>query len=540
MSGNDEIIKVSINAPSLDNSDQGSMELAINDGFQYVKIGDEDRNAQLPLYKKFLSSGEVNKMVDLNGLSRTNFISGKVADRNESIDIGGDYSRGNTSMVLAKNFKVGRLTGLRFRLFEIDEITVGNRPNNGVNFDHHLITNYSSVAPKVAIYTPVFKDDGSLHVDNFICTAYANFVGIDTDGSGLYTVQSIGGDNFIEIPGKWLTTNNCTLAFSFLSSTGATVETNVVPKSNSNFRGNNRAIVGLRGLPRSSNDNMSYICYPTDSNNFNTNGARNSGENRILDFDYIIDVDLVEEFIGSNAGNHHLNISDVKALNSMKYNAPSINITNYNRKNTAAKKVFISHSSLTRNNIFSITGEKISSIQIPFTSTTDGNDYENGSTMKNGDFDGGGSLWHTNRVVWIWQGEGTPDDLIADDDDTNILNGWIKSNEIIVFSYFETPNIYNITFGSDGIEYKGKGLWISAHRPSEDRQGNNTLAVHYYENDSGKYSYNSLDKIYSTHTTAGFNATANIKVNFTYNLRSDWFDYIEASINELRSLINGN
>ena len=109
---------VYIDAPSLDNADQSKF-LLFKDS-QYVQIGDSSKGniAQFPLYEKFLSNNEINKMVDLDGLSRVTFKSGKVANNSENLSVGGDYLIGNTCLVSAKNFKVGRLTALKFRIYK--------------------------------------------------------------------------------------------------------------------------------------------------------------------------------------------------------------------------------------------------------------------------------------------------------------------------------------------------------------------------------------------------------------------------------------
>jgi hypothetical protein len=502
---------VYIDAPSLDNSDQS--KFIVNEDFQYVIAGDSSRGntAEFPLYEKFLNSNWRNS-ISTNSLPRTSFKSGKWALSGD-INVGGDYIAGNTAQIHISNFIVGKLLKLRFRFYKKEQITDANRTES---FIHDEIDDYVDI-PKVYILASQYNSNGVV-IDDYKLVAIAN--------------RSEGKEYILDrdfyISGKNLTSNNFRLVFVFAPvNSGINISENTIYKFDSNslrgFASEEVERVGIRSVPRGPLDNKSYICQ-----NSGTNAGIGNGQNRLLDFDYFIDNDLIEEYLGGASEKHHISALDLEALNIIKYSAPSVNNRNYNRKNTSAKKIFISHQSLSRNNVFSLTGEKIISIQIPFTSSNNPSDYENGQTMINSQFNGSG-LWHTNRVIWIWQGDGTPADLTSDDS-ANISNGWVKSREILAFSYFDVPSVYTVTFDSDGIIYKGKGLWISAIRPLGENQGANTLAVHYYERDNEKFAYNSLDKIYSTASTGGFSATANVKVIFNYKLRSDWFDYIEYSM----------
>jgi len=510
---------VYIDAPSLDNSDQS--KFIVNEDFGYVSAGDSSIGnvAQFPLYSKFIGADWKNS-VESNALPRTNFKSGQWA-LSGNINLGGDYVAGNTAQVHISNFIVGKLEKLRFRFFEKSEITDENRVEN---FIHTEISDYSTV-PKVYILESEIVNGATS--ENYKLVAIANHS----------SEKEYKLDRDFYVTGKKLITNNYRLVFIF-----APIDSNIIIDENTNYSFNNLRDyadndikkVGIRSVPRGPLDNKSYIC----QDNGTTAGIGN-GQNRLLDFDYYIDNDLVEEYLGGASSRHHISALDIENLNYLKYSAPAISPAAYRRKNTSAKKVFISDASLTRNNIFPITGEKITSIQIPFKASYNSEDYE-GSNMISTEFNGGpGSLWHTNRVIWIWQGIGTPPDLTTVEA-TNINNGWKKSNEVFAFSYFEVPITYVATFDSNNITYEGNGIWISAVRPSGDRQGKGTLAVHYYENESGKYSYNVADKIYSTLTSdsGGFNATANIKVIFNYKLRNDWFDYIEERLISLDNISN--
>lgn len=508
---------VYIDAPSLDNSDQS--KFIVNEDFQYVQAGDSSKGnvAQFPLYEKFLYSDWRNSITS-NSLPRRTFKPGKWA-LSGNINVGGDYITGNSAQVHISNFIVGKLIKLRFRFYVKTQITDANRTEN---FIHNEINDYSSV-PKVYILASVYNDNGTVG-DDYKLVAIGNRSNLNE-----YIL-----DRDFYISGKNLTSNNFRLVFVFApKDSGIQVnEDSLYQYTTDSIRGfasDDAETVGLRSVPRGPLDNKSYICY-----NSGTTAGIGNGQNRLLDFDYFVDNDLIDEYLGGASEKHHLSALDLEALNIMKYSAPSINSRNYNRKNTSAQKVFISHESLSRNNIFSLIGEKIISIQIPFTSSNNPSDYENGQTMIDNQFNGNG-LWHTNRVIWIWQGDGTPENL-STNDNTNITNGWVKAREVIAFSYFDVPGLYTVTFDSDGITYNGKGLWISAIRPASDSQGANTLAVHYYERDNEKFSYNSLDKIYSTASTNGFSATANIKVIFNYKLRNDWFDYIESVVDEVTKL----
>lgn len=498
---------VYIDAPTLDNSDQS--KFILNEDFQYVQAGDSSKGnvAQFPLYNKFIGT-DWNNVIASNSLPRTVFKSGRWALSGD-INLGGDYITGNTAQVHISNFIVGKLDKLRFRFFEKSEITDENRVEN---FIHTEISDYSTV-PKVYILESEIVN--GVASENYKLVAIANH-----NSENIYEL-----DRDFYITGKKLITNNYRLAFIF-----APINSDIIVNENTNYSfntlrnyaDNDIKKVGIRSVPRGPLDNKSYICY-----NSGTQSGIGNGQNRLLDFDYYIDNDLIEEYLGGASSRHHISALDIESLNYLKYSAPSISPIGYNRKSTSAQKVFVSHASMTRNDIFNITGENIVALQIPFESVRDASVYENGETMINNQFNGAGGLWHTNRVIWIWQGEGSAPDL-SNDDETNISNGWVKSNEVLAFSYFDVPITYTATFGTNGISYKGKGIWVAAKRPSTDGQGNSTLAVHYYENNNGeKYSYNSSDKIYSTNTTGGFIATANIKAIFNYKIRSDWFDYIE-------------
>lgn len=515
---------VYIDAPTLDNSDRCSF--LVNDNLNFVSAGDETNSAQFPLYEKFLASGEVNHMIDLSDLMRTNFIPGLVASNSESTSIGGDYAIGNTCKIFARNLKVGRLRGFKFRLYEKSEITAGNRVDT---FTHSIVSSYLSAAPRIAIYAPTFNNDGTV-IPSWKRVAYAAYVSRDAAGNGIYMIE---GPGYIEIPGKWLTTNNCSLVISFLNSTDAEgVESGNF--NNGNFRIPNGHTVGLRALPRPSSDNSSYICYKAG-----TNDRRESGESRLLDFDYIIDTDLVEEFIGSNSENHHLNIADVKDLNSLRYSAPAILADlSYNKKIgtthwNSLTYIKISNKTITRNGRFDLLNVPINSIQIPFTYSENDNFYIDRNYGNKGDITDGNGIANTNRKL-----------LIAFETDEEGNPQWIESDNSLCFSYFPGTLTYTFTFKTtdiDSLKYKGKGIWIAA-RPPAGENGVSNLAFniwHKTENGSDKfwaYAESSATQITDEddcdyidfNTGLRKNATPNVKIMFSYFNRSEWFDYIES------------
>lgn len=515
---------VYIDAPTLDNSDQS--KLSVNDDFKFVSAGQGDSVAHFPLYEKF-NVFVWKSSLESDGLLRKEFKSGLWglknsvdADGDDDVNNGGDYISANTTQVHISNFIVGKLTKFRFRFYKKEEITVENRENN---FIHNEIENYSEV-PRVYILETAIENDKA--INSYKVVGIANWA-----GNNEYVL-----DRDYYISGKKLKTNNFALVFVFISSTSTiSVDENKSYAFSElrNFAGaesdeGNR--VGLRSIPRGTLDNRSYIVRLKGEND-----GINNGQNRLLDFDYYIENDLVEEYLAGASSKHHLSTLDIESLNTtIKYSAPRINAIDYNRKSTAAYYAYISHNSLSRNNIFALIGEDIDFIQIPFIATMNGDTYENGSTMITNQFTSGvGGLWHTNRTIWIAQGNTKPADIVPGNDALNKENGWIKTNEVICFSYFDGPGIYKATPESK-LTYKGGGLWIAAIPPDKE-SGKSTFAVHYFENESGiKYSNNPEDKIYSTNST--FNATPYIRVIFNYKLRGDWFDYIESLAERVSSL----
>ena len=504
--------RIYIDAPTLDNSDQSYF--IKDEDFKFVKAGEGDSSAKFPLYEKFL----LNKWrwsLDSSGIARKTFKPGKwnITDAN-NVNDGGDFIAGNTVQVHGSNFIVGKLKSLRFRLYNKNQIIT----NGGTPAELTLIE-YSSI-PKVYILESEGPDQYKLVA---ICSRDSM---AQEENKNVYVL-----DRDYYFTAKKLANNNFRIVFIFApENSGITIDSNRTYSFNAlrEYSNSDQKRVGLASVPRGALDTKSYICHSGSS----TGVMIKCGQNRLLDFYYQIDNDLIEEFLGDGSNNHHLNSLDTEELNLLKYSAPVIKTVGYNEKSTAATYVYISHESLSRNNVFNIIGSKINSIQIPFTAYSDKSRYENGETMYNNKFNGNDGLWHTNRVIWIYQPTTKPTSstLSKPSGAINTQNGWIKADNIISFSYFDTPNIYHSSFeNKEGFTYNGNGLWIACLAPSGE-SGHNTLATHYYQTGNSYYQYNELDKIYSTAREDGFNATANIKVIFNYGLRGDWFDYIESLI----------
>ena len=525
---------VYIDAPSLDNSDQS--KFLLNTDLQIVKAGDESKGsvAKFPLYEKFLNS-EWNTALSYNSLSRTTFKPGIWSSKDETAEIGGDYCKGNVVKVYSKIFSLGQLLKLKFRFFDKNEITVENR-----NSETHptQVADYGTYVPRIAVFESLIKDDGSIDKDKFKFISYANFESQDADG-GTYVL-----DKEVYITGKSLTSLNYSFVFIFLTTGHSAPEfiigntytyLNLREEGLGSDNSNSADYVGLRSVPRGSLDNVSYIC-----GTHNTTSGKGSGQTRLLDFDFLIDIDLIDEYIGENSENHHLDILDVVELNKIRYSAPLFpDLSLYKRKNTAAGygnanntdfAVYLSDYSLSRGNAISLKNKVISAIQIPFKYSTDESDYENGPMITRQFDTGSGGIVHSNRQIYIAQGK--EDGSLPTEED------WICSDNIIAYSYFQDNMIYQCTYNNGkGIKYNGYGLYFRAARPVEDSSGSNNFGIHYYEKleDNSKYAYSPDDIIRSTNNSDGYNATAHIDVIFDYKTRKEWFDYIENKTANLTS-----
>lgn len=516
---------VYIDAPSLDNADQ--CKFILNKDFQYVQTGETGNVAELPLYEKFVGN-EIGKSMDLEGLGRTVFKNGLVSNKSESTNISGDYLIGNVCQVWINIFKIGTINGFKFRLFNKSEITAANRNSTTPT---SYIDNYSSV-PRVAIFGPVFEND-VLDKNRYQFLDYAEYTETDADGSGIYTVRNKAS---VAVSGKMLNAIGCCLCFVFLPSginLNSGHDTN--PVTFGNLRNayvsgdeNSPRKVGLRAVPRSGLDNRSYICYNTD-----TNSGFNCGESRMLDFDYFVNCDLIDEYIGTNSRNHHLDILSVKDLNSLRYNAPLHYTGNlFNKKIGIVKEegnskglIYISHESLSRKNIFDIVNKPISSIKIPFKFSNVNEDYYTNG-LKDGEFlTEAGGLCHTSRMLHI---------SLETDQDGNPTN-WITSDDYITYSRYDDLYYYEFKFNntnSELLKYKGRGIWIKAAPPAGE-QGRKSLAFEYWDYDNGDkhfWAYSQKDKVYFSGETTPINVTPRISVIFDYAARNEWFNYVEYAL----------
>jgi hypothetical protein len=512
---------VYINAPTLDNADQS--KFILNQDFQYVQAGETSNGeiAQFPLYQKFLNS-EWNSSLGYSSLPRTNFKPGLWAQHGEEADNGGDYAIGNTAQIYSRLFQVGNLKQIRVRLYNKDYITADNR-----NSENHppQITDYETAVPRIALFQNEFYANGTCNMDSYVLTAFANFESYNITDGAVYTLQQD-----FPITGKALNTLNYCYVIVFLPSANDWSNENLSIGRVFTFNqlrslgvGNNNKKVGVRSVPRGSLDNRSYICGSS-----NTTSTFSSGQSRLLDFDFLIDVDLINEYISVNSKNHHLDIADVVELNRLRYSAPAINVSNNTRKSTVAKKIFLSHFSLTRGrNITAITGKNISYIQIPFQYTTNSADYET-SSLKGNEIK---NLINNQRQIEIANGHADGTEPSAEE--------YTTCDNIIAYSSFGENMVYEATFNNGkGFKYTGYGLWIKGKGANSGAANN--IGVHYYINndDNSKYSYSADDKMESV---GNFEiVTPQIDIIFDYKTRKDWFDYIEFKESNSSGIISGN
>lgn len=538
---------VYIDAPSLDNSDQ--CKFILNEDFQYVKTGNNNA-AQFPLYEKFLNDNEFNTSLNLPGLTRQSFIEDDaVFDETNYSVIGGDYINGNVCVVISKIFKVGYLRGFNFRIFAEDSYT---------DYDYQNIF-------KVAIFS-MSIENGQIKRDLYDLIGYA-YPEPSDDNPCYFKV-----DGEIKITGEMLNLPEHAFCFVFLK-TGREISNNHKISINRDELQKNYCKdtdkVRLRGLPRGGVDNKSCITKEASQR-----GAFKTFDLRILDFDYYIDVDSVDEYIGINYDSHHISANEIRDLNILRYTAPPIVPgQNYSRKivgtpwcnvvNSLGEKykgwVKISDKSLTRNNKFNLLGKPITSIKIPLLASSDSNDFvkrDSGDTMVQGGFTNTiHSYYVTNREI-----------LIALEEDENGFPKWIPGDDIISISYYKEEIVYEVTFKNhknrDELLYKGNGIWIAARPPKKVNgtfeNGRFNFPFHCWVkngtlNECWTYNQDEIDYDYVHWTDYTVPAedneisreelknrtklrlTPNIKVIFDYQNRGEWFDYIENLIYELKN-----
>ena len=501
---------VYIDAPSLDNSDQS--KLKVNNEFQFVEAGTSDKGvmAQFPLYQKFLGN-EWSSSLDYQSLGRTEFKPGLWAQQGEEISAGGDYAIGNTFQIYSRVFQVGNLKQLRVRFF--DKNSINREGRNSTNHPAQ-ITNYETLVPRLALFQNEYYDDDTVNSSSdYILKAFANYTSTSDNGA-IYTLQ----EDFL-ISGKALNTlNYCYLIVALPD--GHDWSSLVVGQTYSHGAlrslGNNASSkqLGFRSVPRGSLDNRSYICATPG-----TIDGYTSGQPRLLDFDFLIDVDLIDEYIGSNSKNHHLDVSEVVELNKLRYSAPVIDSSNkYIRKTTIANKIFVSDYSLTRGGNINLDGKTISYIQIPFQYTVGQSNWESSNLpVKN--------LVNYERQIKVALGRADGAEPAEED--------YIISDNILAYSSFTESLIYQVTFNKEkGFKYNGHGIWIKGAGVGG---GSNNFGVHYYikADDNTRYAYNNSDKIDSNGTLVS--CTPQVDIIFDYKTRKDWFDYIENKTSNLTS-----
>jgi hypothetical protein len=514
---------VYIDAPSLDNADR--CKFILNKDFQYVQAGESGNVAEFPLYDKFQGKGDYFTSLSMPGISRTNIIDGIVDTSNDTE--GGDYKNANVCKVYSRIFKVGRVKKLIFKLFSITGNTISP------------LSDYSTV-PTVAIFITRFKDDGTVDVNNLDFITYARYKEKSQDGYGIYEVE---GE--FAVSGKALTTPLCGFCFVFLNATAL--------KSDNHFNNVSFGTLasqycsfkpGLRMVPRGSIDNVSYICYNTSLT------TRSDGEKRILDFDFEEDVELVDEYIGTNSSNHHLDSSEFRDLNGLRYTAPAFMPDNAYTKLIGATgwvinnvkddllngkgHVKISDNTLTRNKRFTLTGKSVFAIKIPLQYSTELNDFIN-SGIRGGYTDGAHGLINTNRRIII---------SLDCDENGNPIN-WVQADDYLSVSYFKDYITYEATFknvsNKEHLRYKDKGIYIAAipvkFSNGSFENGSYNLPFYCWRNSSGKYWQYTPNEDYAVITdyskatgVTKTNMTAGIKVVFDYDSRAEWFDYIESLI----------
>lgn len=519
---------VYIDAPSLDNSDR--CKLIIDEEFQYLLTGNGSDAAEIPLYDKLQSKFDFFTSFSSPGISRTNVKDGKINTSDDTL--GGDYSNGNVCQVYSKIFKAGRVKKLVFKFFDI--------PAEG---DITVMDDYS-IVPKVAIFANQFREDDTTNVGVYDFVTYATFTGDKTpEGFGIYEV-----DDKFTVSGKMCTTPLYTFCFVFLNKDTLESSTPLEGVSQHSLRSTYcaRIMPGLRGVPRGSIDNISYICYSSNAS------SRTDGEARILDFDFYEDVDLVDEYIGANSGNHHFDSSEFRDLNGLRYTAPAFIPGNTYTKLLGATGwagrdkdqqlegkayIKISDNTLTRNGKFNLNGKMVFAVKIPLQMSNENNKFINGG-IKGGYTDPGNGLCHTNRRVMV---------ALDCDAEGNPIN-WVYSDDYLQVSYFSDYITYEITFKNvlnpELLRYKGKGIFIAACPAIKFtggfENGNYNLPFYCWRNAAGEYwSYTANEDFamisdYNLNSTniAKTYMTPGIKVVFDYANRAEWFDYLESLVLE--------
>lgn len=538
---------VGINAPTLDNSDECTF--IKNEDLLYATAGDESSGsaANLVLYEKLIDKG-CHHLYDSPDISRKTFKTGTWGMPENGIDkpyLGGDYYLSSFAHIKASLFRTGKLNKIRLKFFTKDSYTTENPqlliPNTefdasgGKTLWEHLNDKTANPAlpTKIVFLQPNIQNDkqdgwsfgafARLDLDN-LPSANEDWYDFIFESDFYITPNMIKEINYsfaivvLTNADNWRSNNKNAEEF-FNSSDKFTSGALRVAIGN----GDSNNVVVTRSVPRGSIDGISYVYAPTTDT---YNGTAN-GQNRLLELEYCIDTDLVNEYFGENADKHHLDIKEVQELNTLRYSAPLLPDNTWESLNVAVDNIFISDESLRKFNNIDLTNKRITSIRIPFKLKTP-EDYLVNAMFQNHLLARYGGLCHTNREAII----------SLDGGQTSI-----RSTNFLAYSYFDDAMVYEWFFESDelnALKYKGQGIKISG-APPVGEQGNNTLAVEIFRKNNNFYAYSANDIINTTNSNyRNINATPGIKVMFDYMQRGEWFDYIENKENETYSIVKNS
>ena len=529
---------VGINAPTLDNSDECTF--IRNEDLLYATAGDANNGAtaNLVLYEKLIDPG-CHRLLDSPDISRNTFKTGSWALPVDGIDQawnGGDYYISAFAQIKADLFRTGKLNQLRFKFFTKSSYNTETPnliiPDTGAHLDTTLneeelwerlndknINN--GVVTKVAFLVPNIKNGvqdywklgsiAKLNLDNLPLTDNGWF-SYDLEEELHITAEMMANQNyhfaifFFPNADNWRASNGKTLDEIFRKS----VEIKGQELRNIVGNGDSDRTVAIRSVPRGSLDGSSYVYAPTTR----TDEGTNNGQNRLLEVEYCIDTDLVNEYLSDNAEKHHLDIKEVQELNTLRYEGPLSPDNSWEEKKATVTKIFISDASLTRNGNINILNKQISSIRIPF-NLGSLEDYIVPDMLQNDMISRFGGLCHTNRKINISLDNGAT---------------FITSTNYFAYSYFNERMVYEWFFEADDIQdltYKGNGIIINAAPPLGE-SGRYMFAVNLFKKGEKYYAYSSDDRVDANHNSyKNINATPEIKVVFNYIQRGEWFDYIE-------------
>ena len=524
---------VGINAPTLDNSDE--CKIIRNEDLLYATAGNPANGpvANLALYEKFIDSG-CHSLYDSPDISRRTFNSGAWAMPDNSNDQpwnGGDYYLTAFSHIKADLFRTGKLNGFRFKFFTKDSYTTDTPqlliPNTGNITDKNELWDYINdkttnpgVVTRVVLLVPNIVNDDQ-NGWKFGAFAKLDLDSLPSEANDWYNFK-VESDFYIST--EFTNKLNYSFVLFFLPNADNWVSSNnkveeifkpgIVYSGQSlrNIVGNGDSdrVVVMRSAPRGSLDGISYVYAPTTDT---SDGTRN-GQNRLLELEYCMDTDLVDEYLTDNASKHHLDIKEVQELNTLRYSAPMRPDESWEPIKAAVTRIFISDNSLTRNGNIDLIGKPIKSIRIPF-SLGERENYIVNDMFNNHLMSRIGGLCHTNRKVKISLDGGQTE---------------IESTNYFAYSYFKDHMVYEWFFDADDpavLKYSGHGIRITGGPPA-GQQGNNTLAVDLFKKGSKYYAYSDGDIIDTTHTNyKNINATPAVKILFDYMQRGDWFDYVE-------------